>query len=48
MAFLITVSTIILNERRLADLVLNKHILDTVLVSCLNSVTLMNPVDFEI
>ena len=48
MTFLIAVSTIILNERRLADLTLNKHILDTILVSCLSSATLMTRVDFEI
>jgi hypothetical protein len=33
---------IVLNERRLADIVLNKHILDTVLVSRLSSAILRN------
>jgi hypothetical protein len=41
-------STIVLNERRLADILFNKPILDTVLVSCLSSTPLGNIVDFEI
>ncbi len=41
--FLITVSTVVLNERRLADIILDKLILDTVLVSRLSSATLRNP-----
>jgi hypothetical protein len=45
MAFLIILSTIVLNGRRLVDVLLNKHILDTVLVSRLRSAPLGNTVD---
>jgi hypothetical protein len=48
MTFLITASTVVLNMRLLVDIVLNKSILDTVLVSFLGLATLRNPVEFEI